>query len=101
APLTPVPVDFFSQNIPNRHHWNQSLLLKPRQPLEKGFLQATLAALVAHHDALRLRYRETPEGWSQQYAPRRTAADQEMLWVREINGPRELEQLCAAAQNSL
>lgn len=101
APLTPVQADFFSQHIPNRHHWNQSLLLKLRQPLEKGFLQATLAALVAHHDALRLRYREIPDGWSQRYAPRRTAADQEILWMCEISSQRELEQLCATAQKSL
>ncbi|MCC6921583.1 MAG: amino acid adenylation domain-containing protein, partial [Nitrosomonas sp.] len=101
APLTPVQADFFSQNIPNRHHWNQSLLLKLRQPLEKDFLQATLAALVAHHDALRLRYRKTPDGWSQRYTPRRMAAGQEILWMREISSQHELEQLCAAAQNSL
>ncbi|MDR4652559.1 MAG: amino acid adenylation domain-containing protein [Nitrosomonas sp.] len=101
APLTPVQADFFSQNIPNRHHWNQSLLLKLRQPVEKGFLQATLAALVTHHDALRLRYRETPDGWTQRYAPRRTAAGQEILWMHEISSQRELEQLCAVAQNSL
>lgn len=105
VPLTPVQVDFFAQAIPDRHHWNQSLLLRLRQPVIPNHLETALAALIAHHDALRLRYRKTalqiPEGWSQHYLSRQAAAGQEVLWIREVSDQHELEQLCAAAQNSL
>lgn len=105
VPLTPVQADFFTQAIPGRHHWNQSLLLKLRQPVEITHLETALAALIAHHDALRLRYRktarQTSDGWSQYYMSRQTAAGQDLLWVRAVSGQHELEQLCAAAQNSL
>ncbi len=100
-PLTPIQADFFVQNIPNRHHWNQSLLLDLRQPIEITHLAAALAALMTHHDALRLRYRQTAEGWSQRYIPRHTAAGQDILWSREVSSQHELEQCCAVAQESL
>lgn len=99
--LTPVQADFFSQNIPNRHHWNQSLLLNLRQDVDISSMEAALAALVTHHDAFRLRYSKGPEGWCQWYVPHRKAADQKILWAHEISRQLELEQLCAAAQKSL
>ena len=99
--LTPIQADFFSQNIPNRHHWNQSLLLNLRQDVDISSMEAALAALITHHDAFRLRYSKGPEGWCQRYVPHRKAADQKILWVHEISSQLELEQLCAAAQKSL
>jgi amino acid adenylation domain-containing protein/non-ribosomal peptide synthase protein (TIGR01720 family) len=101
VPFAPVQADFFAQAIPARHHWNQSLLLRLRQPVVLNHLACALAALIAHHDALRLRYRQTPGGWSQHYTSRQAATDQDLLWVREVSGQHELEQLCAAAQISL
>src|SRR5690606_7612767 len=55
TPLLPFQRLFFEQAIPNRQHWNQSLLLQPRQALDAQALEAALQALVEHHDALRLR----------------------------------------------
>ncbi len=46
-----------SRRSPARHHWNQAVLLQPREPLDPGLLSQALLAVIRHHDALRLRYR--------------------------------------------
>ncbi|HYH82114.1 MAG TPA: amino acid adenylation domain-containing protein, partial [Longimicrobium sp.] len=69
APLTPIQHWFFAQEIAARDHWNQALLLHPRAPLDPAPLRAAVAALLAHHDALRLRFAADAEGrWTQRFA---------------------------------
>ncbi len=69
APLTPVQQRFFETEQPARHHFNQALLLRPRDVLDAGLLARAAAALEAHHDALRLRFRpEADGGWTQSHA---------------------------------
>jgi amino acid adenylation domain-containing protein/non-ribosomal peptide synthase protein (TIGR01720 family) len=67
-PLTPIQRWFFEHNFPQPHHWNQSLMFSTPQPLEPVHLRAAVAALIAHHDALRLRFVKGPLGWQQSYA---------------------------------
>ncbi|HIP95963.1 MAG TPA: amino acid adenylation domain-containing protein, partial [Anaerolineae bacterium] len=55
-PLTPIQRWFFERNLPEPHHWNQALLLEVQQTLEATLLAAAVGHLVAHHDALRLRF---------------------------------------------
>ncbi|MEW5925951.1 MAG: non-ribosomal peptide synthase/polyketide synthase [Gemmatimonadota bacterium] len=70
APLTPAQRRFFEHGFAARHHFNQGLLLAPREPLDAGLLGRAAAAVEAHHDALRLRFRQDPEGaWRQWHAP--------------------------------
>ncbi|HHB89900.1 MAG TPA: amino acid adenylation domain-containing protein, partial [Anaerolineae bacterium] len=57
APLTPIQRWFFAQNFPHPEHWNQAILLDVGQPLDPDLLAEAVAALVRHHDALRLRFR--------------------------------------------
>ncbi len=62
-PLTPIQHWFFDQQLSAPHHWNQSILLETRQPLDPALLQQAVQALLVHHDALRLHaYRES-SGW--------------------------------------
>jgi non-ribosomal peptide synthase protein (TIGR01720 family) len=68
VPLTPVQEWFFEQAFPAPHHWNQSQLLEVRQNMEPPWLAASVGELVRRHDALRLRFEQTPEGWRQQAA---------------------------------
>ncbi|HZC06289.1 MAG TPA: amino acid adenylation domain-containing protein, partial [Ktedonobacterales bacterium] len=68
VPLTPVQRWFFARDVPAPHHWNQSLLFLTRQSLDPAALRAAVAALLEHHDALRLRYTRTSAGWRQFYA---------------------------------
>ncbi|AFZ30325.1 amino acid adenylation domain protein [Gloeocapsa sp. PCC 7428] len=63
VPLTPIQHSFFAQNLPEAHHWNQSLLLELQQDIEPNILQQAIQCLLAHHDALRLRFRPTANGW--------------------------------------
>ncbi|PWB29002.1 non-ribosomal peptide synthetase, partial [Pseudomonas sp. SDI] len=77
APLLPFQHVFFDTAIPARHHWNQSVLLKPLQPLDAELLDKALQALVAHHDALRLSFSEQPAGWQAQFRP---VGPSELLW---------------------
>ncbi len=68
VPLTPVQRWFFGHDFPAPDHWNQSLLLEARGPVDAAALERALAAVAGHHDALRLRFRRTPAGWTQRYA---------------------------------
>ena len=69
VPLTPIQKWFFEQDIPNRSHWNQSLLLKVNEKLDSDILEKVTTKIIEHHDALRLRFRQSQEGWKQQIAP--------------------------------
>jgi amino acid adenylation domain-containing protein/non-ribosomal peptide synthase protein (TIGR01720 family) len=68
AALTPIQRRFFALEPADPQHYNQALLLELLQPLDPGRLAAAAAALGAHHDALRLRFRRQPSGWRQQHA---------------------------------
>jgi amino acid adenylation domain-containing protein/non-ribosomal peptide synthase protein (TIGR01720 family) len=95
--LTPVQHWFMEQAVPERHHWNQSLLLQARQPLDAERLSQSLTRLVAHHDALRLRVWQGADGWQQAYAEE----SGELLWQRTAASAEQLAELCEAAQRSL
>ncbi len=102
VPLLPIQEWFFEQSVPARHHWNQSVLLRTRQPLEGFRLHQALRCVVEHHDALRLRYRQVQsDQWEQRYASAAEAAGQELLWLREAGTEEEIAQICLQAQRSL
>ena len=64
-PLTPIQQWFFAQQQPDPHHYNQSLLLTANQAIEANRLRRATAALTSRHAALRLRFRNDGETWSQ------------------------------------
>ncbi len=96
--LTPVQQAFFNQAIAARHHWNQSLLLTPREALEPAQLDAALAQLINHHDALRLRFTRQADGWQQAHA---APAAESVLWQSSVGTEAELAALCDEGQRSL
>jgi amino acid adenylation domain-containing protein/non-ribosomal peptide synthase protein (TIGR01720 family) len=63
--LSPVQARFFELGLPDPHHYNQARLLKLSQPLAPEFLQSAVAHLLLHHDALRLRFIQSGEKWTQ------------------------------------
>ncbi len=65
VPLTPIQHWFFAQNLPQPHHWNQAVLLEVKQHLDIQRLQQVIGQLLNHHDALRLRFHATQDGWQQ------------------------------------
>jgi amino acid adenylation domain-containing protein/non-ribosomal peptide synthase protein (TIGR01720 family) len=97
-PLLPIQQQFFDTAIPQRHHWNQSVLLKPAQALRAEWLEQALGALVIHHDALRLGFGEGADGWS---AEHRGLWHETSLWCAPAADAAELQRLCEQAQQSL
>ncbi len=68
APLLPIQTWFFEQEQPTPHHWNQSMLLQVNEQLDEEHLEQAITHLLAHHDALRLRYTYTDGQWKQTHA---------------------------------
>ncbi|WP_240988358.1 condensation domain-containing protein, partial [Cupriavidus taiwanensis] len=99
VPLLPIQAGFFETPMDRRHHWNQSVLLDCREAPGLPALAAALADLVAHHDALRLRFVQRDGAWQQAYADSEACPD--LLWVRHAASEAERLAHCDAAQRSL
>jgi non-ribosomal peptide synthase protein (TIGR01720 family) len=68
VPLTPIQHWFVEQAIPDAHHFNQANLFELRRRVEPSVVGDAMLRLVEHHDALRLRFARTVDGWCQEYA---------------------------------
>ncbi|MFO2465905.1 amino acid adenylation domain-containing protein [Pseudomonas sp. 15FMM2] len=100
SPLLPVQQEFFETDIPGRHHWNQSVLLRPIEPLAVEPLRQALAALIRHHDALRLNFVLEQGTWRASYRGHEVDTDG-LLWQATLNQVSELQALGNEAQASL
>lgn len=70
APLAPMQAWFFEQAFADAHHFNQSVCLEvPADGCDPAAVAAATRAVVAHHDALRLRFAERDGRWTAEYAP--------------------------------
>ncbi|MBL1224602.1 non-ribosomal peptide synthetase [Enterococcus sp. BWR-S5] len=58
AALTPVQKHFFNTGYKHPEHFNQSLMLKSAERLDKGFLKKAINQVVRQHDQLRGVYQE-------------------------------------------
>lgn len=96
--LTPIQHWFFDLPLARREHWNQALLLQPRQAIDLGLLRKSLQRLVEQHDALRLAFRQVDGEWLAQHRPLR---EQELLWHVPVQSFDECAELFAKAQRSL
>ncbi|MDL2028349.1 non-ribosomal plipastatin synthetase PpsC [Bacillus subtilis] len=65
VPWMPVQQWFFSQDIEERHHFNQSVMLFHSGRLSENALRPALKKLAEHHDALRMVYRNDDRRWIQ------------------------------------
>ncbi|HEY6804760.1 MAG TPA: amino acid adenylation domain-containing protein [Pyrinomonadaceae bacterium] len=64
--LTPIQHRFFAQERERPDHFNQSIMLRLNTGVRTSWLRAALAALLTHHDALRLRFtRDEADQWQQ------------------------------------
>ncbi|WP_315833220.1 non-ribosomal peptide synthetase [Bradyrhizobium prioriisuperbiae] len=98
--LLPIQLKFFGEDAGERHHWNQAVLLQPKDRLDWNVLGRALEAVVAHHDALRLRFAETNGVWSAEHGAAPVAS--ELLWVRDrIKAATEVTAVASSAQASL
>ena len=65
VPLTPIQAWFFERELADPHHFAMPLLLELRRAMPPPLLERALAALLDHHDALRLGFRREAGGWAQ------------------------------------
>jgi non-ribosomal peptide synthase protein (TIGR01720 family) len=104
VPLTPVQHWLFEQRLADVHHYNQAFLLEPAERLDPARLERALQALVAHHDALRLRFRAPDGAWAQEIAPVEAAVPLRYLDLSarpEAEHAGAIAQAAAEAQTSL
>jgi amino acid adenylation domain-containing protein/non-ribosomal peptide synthase protein (TIGR01720 family) len=66
VPLTPIQSWFFEHHGSiEPHHWNQSVMILVNEPLDLQALDQAVRHLLAHHDALRMRFKPIATGWEQ------------------------------------
>jgi non-ribosomal peptide synthase protein (TIGR01720 family) len=105
-PLTPIQHYFFEQDLTEQQHFNQSLLLKVRRPILAKDLQKAVTAVIEQHDALRLRFEQTEEGWQQSYGGVESVGEAivQIVDVSQLSGEQQPAQIAAesdAVQRSL
>ncbi|MGW3178997.1 non-ribosomal peptide synthase/polyketide synthase [Kitasatospora sp. NPDC001119] len=95
--LTPIQRWFLDPNPPYAHHFDQSLVVEAPGAVDPRALRRALAALWAHHDALRSRFTRAEDGtWRQHCAPAEEAAPE----LLEVHGHGTEEAVTAAAHAS-
>ncbi|WP_197288603.1 non-ribosomal peptide synthetase [Nocardia sp. NRRL S-836] len=67
--LTPIQRWFFETRTVAPHHFAQSMLLELTPDVDEAALESGLVAVVAHHDALRMRFEHVDGEWRQHNAP--------------------------------
>ncbi len=65
VPLLPIQEYFLEQAASS--HYNQAVLVGLNKQVDAQQLSEVVRHLIARHDALRLRYEQTPTGWQQTY----------------------------------
>ncbi|WP_460624983.1 amino acid adenylation domain-containing protein, partial [Kitasatospora kifunensis] len=90
AELTPVQRWFLAEHTVNPDHYAMSVHLELAPETDQALLARALEAVVAHHDALRLRYtRDAASGeWVQEYGERPA----ELLTVHDLGATTDPEQ---------
>ncbi|MEA5363472.1 non-ribosomal peptide synthase/polyketide synthase [Amycolatopsis sp., V23-08] len=99
VPLTPIQDWFFGIHTVNPHHFNQSMLVDLTDGFDAGALRQALAAVWAHHDALRMRFRQTADGWHQHNAgldPAPELRHDDLTGVADADRPAALERIADA-----
>jgi len=96
APLTPIQERFFEQRKHDQNQYNQSVLLEVPAGLDTDRLQAALQSAAQIHDAFRLRFHKTSDGWGQEII----SAAHLPLAIHEI-APNELARYVDNAHASL
>lgn len=99
--LTPIQAWFFNETIEQRHHFNQSVLLKAKTSLNPQWIEQSIHYLAEQHDSLRLRFAQRRGRWLQEYATIEANAMATVLWHRQAKNSAEVTAICDEAQRSL
>src|SRR5690606_18611037 len=69
VPLTPIQRWLLEQDLAELHHFNQAALLPVARTVRLDLLARAMREVVAHHDALHLRFTRDGDGWRQRSDP--------------------------------
>ena len=106
--LTPIQERFFEEEMINRNHYNQSVMLTSRRGIDVEALTKAVGKLVEQHDALRMRYHREEDGrWHQENGHLEEVEVREVVEVVEVRGKskeersKEIEEVAEEAQKRL
>ncbi|MCY8701099.1 non-ribosomal peptide synthase/polyketide synthase [Bacillus spizizenii] len=83
--LTPIQHWFFEQNMPHANHYNQAVMLYSAQGFKETPLRRAIESIAVHHDALRMVFEETPNG----YAARIAGTEESKMYQLEVMNCKE------------
>lgn len=102
--LTPIQQWFFEMDITDPHHWNQAMLLDIDPAVNREHLDQALRKIIQHHDALRLCFQRTENGWQAHHVPYQDEPVLGFHSLGHLTGEDQLntlENLCTHIQSSL
>ncbi|MER7484267.1 amino acid adenylation domain-containing protein, partial [Streptomyces sp. NPDC126510] len=103
--LTPIQRWFLDEHTVNPDHYGMSAQVELAPNTDTALLERALGAVVAHHDALRMRYTRDGDNWVQEYGAGDAGAQR--LTVRDLSALADderdaaLHEAALAAQRSL
>jgi amino acid adenylation domain-containing protein/non-ribosomal peptide synthase protein (TIGR01720 family) len=95
-PLTPVQHWLLDTLTGDPAHFSQAVSYELAADTDEALLRAALAAVLDHHDALRLRFERTGDGHWRQHGTAPGDARRPQLEVHRTTGPREVAEVLAA-----
>lgn len=106
VPLLPIQQWFFKQSLPERHHFNQSVLLTVPPTISYNTLTQLVQALMQHHDVLRTRFIGTvTDDWTQLIdAPSDTHLPLTVIDIQHLTASEQTDAIlneCTIAQETL
>ncbi|SMC29673.1 non-ribosomal peptide synthase domain TIGR01720, partial [Clostridium acidisoli DSM 12555] len=97
--LTPIQKWFFERNFEEKQHWNQSVMLFSKDGFEKEAFEKAFEAIIIHHDALRMVYKN--ENGEIHQINRGTSEKLYDLNVYEGLSEKEITEKCDEIQGSI
>lgn len=101
--LTPIQRWFFSQDFPYPDQFNQALMLRMPVDIDVSLLQTALTAVIAKHDAFRLQFKESSNGWHAEYGQsQESQAPIEVIDVSDSEQEsKEIDKHCVRLQKNI
>ncbi len=102
--LIPIQHWLLERDLPSPNHWNQAALLKVPKDLDINILSKSFEYLLLHHDALRMRFQQTDNIWTQ-ILP--TSVNTPLITSYDLSGIVDCEKdfrlndICTQVQSSL
>ncbi|WP_255288871.1 condensation domain-containing protein, partial [Bacillus cereus] len=104
ATLTPIQHWFFDREVTAPHHFNQAFLLYQKQRFDVLALRKTMQKIAEHHDALRMVFRQTEQGyeaWNRGIEEEKLFSLEVRDFTGEVNPTSAIEEAVNAIQSSI